>query len=449
MFKYFPHTENDILEMLKKIGVSKIDDLFSEIPDQVIYKKRFNLPSSLSENEIRSKILQVISQNKTYVSFLGAGSYDVYTPSVIGSLTSRQEFLTAYTPYQPEISQGTLQYIFEFQSMICELTNMDVANASVYDGATATAEALFMAVSQTKRNKVLVSKTINPRIMEVLKTYAYFRNVEIIEIETENYILSRRDLDEKLNNEIAALIIQNPNFFGIIEEFKEVIEKVKANKSLVIMNVDPSTLSLIKTPGELGADIACGDGQTLGIPLSFGGPYVGFVATTEKLMRKMPGRICGMTNDVDGKRGFVLTLQAREQHIRREKANSNICSNQSLMALHTVIYMSLMGKQGLVDVAKRAYNNSHYLYEELLKTKMFTKTNSEPFFKEFVLKANDDTNKLNQYLLQNGYLSGYRLDENDPKYENEILFCATEMRTKEEIDDFVKKVEDFFRCTIK
>ena len=443
MFKYFPHTENDIKEMLTKIGVSKIEDLFSEIPEPVIYRKEFKVPSSLSEIEVRNKLSEVSQKNEKLTSFLGAGSYDVYTPSAIGALTSRQEFLTAYTPYQPEIAQGTLQYIFEFQSMICELTNMDAANASVYDGATATAEALFMAISQTKRNKVLVSKTVNPRVLEVIKTYAYFRNVEVILIEEDNYQTSTNDLNNKLNDSIAAVVIQNPNFFGIIEEYDDLVAKVKNNKSLVIMNVDPSTLSLIKTPGEIGADIACGDGQTLGIPLSFGGPYVGFVATTEKMLRKMPGRICGMTNDIDGKRAFVLTLQAREQHIRREKANSNICSNQSLMALHTVIYMSLLGKNGLVEVAKSAYNNAHYLYQALLKTGVFEVTNNNPFFKEFVLKANVNVDALNKYLLDQGILSGLNLGEIDNKYKNQILFCATEMRTKAEMDNLVEKVEGF------
>ncbi len=441
MFKYFPHTEQDIQAMLEKIGVNSLDDLFAEIPSHLKITQDLNLPNAMSEIEIRKHIRKLGNKNQEFISFLGAGSYDVYTPAVIGALTSRQEFLTSYTPYQPEISQGTLTYIFEFQSMICELTGMDVSNASVYDGATATAESMFMAISQTKRNKVLVSSTINPRTIEVLRTYAKYRNIEIEVIESENFETSKADLEKKLNDEVACVIVQNPNFFGSIEEFTGFKDLIEANKSLFIMNVDPSTLSVLKTPREYGADIACGDGQTLGIPYNFGGPYVGYMATTEKFIRKMPGRICGMTYDVDGRRGFALTLQAREQHIRREKANSNICSNQSLMALHTVIYMSLMGKRGLVDVAKRSFNNAHYLKESLINTNKFKDVNQNNFFKEFVLQTDLDIEKLNDYLMANGYLSGYDLSNLGPEYKGHIMFCATEARTKAEIDEFVKLIE--------
>lgn len=437
MYKYFPHTENDIKEMLERIGVKNIEELFSDIPNRVLYKKELNLPSSKSELELRSMLKDAASNNKEMICFLGAGSYDVYTPSVINTITSRQEFLTSYTPYQAEISQGTLQYIFEFQSMICELTNMDVANASLYDGATSTAEAIFMATSQTKRKKVLISKTLNPRVIDVIKTYTKFRNIEIVLIDEKNYIIDLEDLNYKLDDQVAAVVVQNPNFYGQIELYDEVVEKIKNNKSLLVMNVDLSTLSVIKTPGEIGADIVCGDAQTLGIPLSFGGPYIGFMATTEKLMRKLPGRIVGMTNDVNGKRGYVLTIQAREQHIRREKATSNICSNQSLMALHTLLYTVVMGKQGLVEVVENAYNNSHYLYNKLLNTGKFEKITNNDFIKEFVLKVNYDIDKLNQYLLSNGYLGGLNLGN------SLYLLCATEKRTKEEIDNFVRLVEGF------
>jgi len=437
MNKYFPHSEQDIAQMLAKIGVSHLDDLFKDVPSHVLHHGPFRLPQQLSEIEIRDEMAKIAAQNKKLISFLGAGSYDVYTPSVISALTSRQEFLTSYTPYQPEISQGNLQYIFEFQSMICELTGMDVSNASVYDGATATAEAMFMAVSQTKRNRVLVSATINPRILAVLKTYAYFRDVDLVMIPLKEYQLEKAQLGQLLDENVAGVIVQNPNFYGQIEDYTDISEIIHENKSLLISNVDPSTLSVLKTPREMGVDIACGDGQTLGIPLSFGGPYVGFMAATEKLLRKMPGRICGMTNDVDGKRGFVLTLQAREQHIRREKANSNICSNQSLMALHTVIYMSLLGKKGLHEVAMRAYHHAHYFFKQLLATKLFEQAVKGPFFKEFVLKYKGNPSLLNDYLLKKGYLSGLDLGK------QMMLFCATEMRTKAQIDDFVKKVEEF------
>lgn len=439
MFKYFPHTQKDIEEMLARIGVKDIEELFSDVPKQAVHKN-MDLPSSLSEIELRKHLNDLDNKNKSYKIFRGAGSYDVYTPSVIPALLSRQEFLTSYTPYQPEISQGTLQYIFEFQSMICELTGMDVSNASVYDGATATAEAIFMAVNQTKRKKVLISKTINPRYLEVVKTYMKYRNYEIEMIDEVDNSLDSNDLFKKLDDSVACVVSQYPNYYGVIENY-DFASKIKENKSLFILNCDLSTLPILKTPKELGADIVCGDGQTLGIPLSFGGPYVGYMACLEKYLRKLPGRIVGMTNDVEGKRGYVLTLQAREQHIRREKANSNICSNQSLMALHTVLYTSLMGKEGLKEVAKRAYNHAHYLKEELLKTGLFVEENSKPFFKEFLLKSKIDLQKLNQKLLENGVLGGLILDGD--KY----LLCATEMRTKEEMDQFKEIVEEF-SCTI-
>ncbi|HRT69395.1 MAG TPA: aminomethyl-transferring glycine dehydrogenase subunit GcvPA [Bacilli bacterium] len=441
MYKYFPHNEQDIKEMLKRIGVEKIEDLFTDIPQNILTKKELPIDKGLSEIELRQKINALANKNKQFISFLGAGAYEVYTPSIISALLSRQEFLTSYTPYQPEISQGTLQYIFEFQSMICELTNMDVANASLYDGATATAEAVFMATSQTRRNKVLVSKTINPRILDVIKTYAKYRDIEIIVVDMVDFCLDKEDLRTKLTDDVAALVVQYPNYYGVVEDFQEVVDLVHTNKSLFIMNADPSTLSVLKTPGEIGCDIVCGEAQTLGISLNFGGPYLGYMATTSKLLRKLPGRIVGMTNDVDGKRGYVLTIQAREQHIRREKATSNICSNQSLMALNAVIYGSLLGKKGLVDVAKRAYNNAHYLYKKLLQTKKFTAVTTKPFFKEFVVKSFIDIDKLNQYLETKGFLGGLNLGD------GQYLLCATEVRTKEEIDKFISIVEEA-ACTI-
>lgn len=435
MFKYFPHTSTDIEEMLAKIGINSLSELFLEVPNQIIYKEDYNIPNSHSEIELIKKIDQLGKKNGEFISFLGAGSYDVYVPAVISALTSRQEFLTSYTPYQPEIAQGTLQYIFEFQSMICELTGLDVANASMYDGPTATAEAMFMACASTRKNKVLVSSTLNPRTLDVIKTYANYKNIEIEFILEVDKAIDLKDLESKLTEEVAGVIVGYPNFYGVIEDYHQV-KSLLSDKQLLIMNVDPSILSVLKSPGEFGADIACGDGQTLGIPMSFGGPYVGFISAKENLLRKMPGRICGMTKDVDGKRGFVLTLQAREQHIRREKANSNICSNQSLMALHTVIYMSLMGKQGLKDIAQMAYSNAHYLHDELLKTNKFNQVTHHEFFKEFVLQYQGDIKILEKELLKNNILNGLSLDN------NEILFCATEKRTKEEIDLLVKIVRE-------
>ncbi|MDY0209176.1 MAG: aminomethyl-transferring glycine dehydrogenase subunit GcvPA [Bacilli bacterium] len=441
MYKYFPHNEPDIKEMLQVIGVETMADLFTDIPQGILNRKNLKLDKGLSEIELRQKIGTIAHANKQLISFLGAGAYDVYTPSIVGALLSRQEFLTSYTPYQPEISQGTLQYIFEFQSMICELTNMDVANASLYDGATATAEAVFMATSQTRRNKILVAKTINPRILDVIRTYTKYRNMEVIVVEENDCTIDIDDLQAKLKDDVAAFVVQYPNYYGMIEEYQKIVEWVHNNKSLFIMNADPSTLSVLKTPGEIGCDIVCGEAQTLGIPLNFGGPYLGYMATTNQLLRKLPGRIVGMTTDADGKRGYVLTIQAREQHIRREKATSNICSNQSLMALNTVIYGSLLGKKGLIDVAKRAYSNAHYLYQKLLATKKFVAITNKPFFKEFVVQSLIDINKLNQYLEAKGFLGGLHLG--DGKY----LLCASEVRTKEEIDKLVNLMEEA-SCTI-
>lgn len=434
MFKYFPHTSTDIKEMLAKIGINSLRELFSEVPSEIMYQGEYNIPHSHSEMELVKKIDQIGRKNQELISFLGAGSYDVYVPSVIEALISRQEFLTSYTPYQPEIAQGTLQYIFEFQSMICELTGLDVANASMYDGPTATAEAMFMACAATRKNKVLIASTLNPRTINVITTYAKYKNIKIDFISKIDYRLDYNDLEQKITDDVAGVIVGYPNYYGIIEDYHQI--KKLLDEKLLIMNVDPSVLSVLQTPSEFGADIACGDGQTLGIPMSFGGPYVGFISAKESLLRKMPGRICGLTKDVDGKRGFVLTLQAREQHIRREKANSNICSNQSLMALHTVIYMSIMGKQGLKEVAQMAYSNAHYLHDELLKTNKFTQVTNHEFFKEFVLQYKDNLKTLNQELLKYNILNGLTLEN------NEILFCATEKRTKEEMDLLVKIVRE-------
>lgn len=437
MFKYFPHTTTDIELMLKRIGLKSLDDLFNQVDPTLLKKKNFNLPKSHSELELKKHLYHLASQNKPLLSFLGAGAYEPFQFSVSGAIMSRQEFLTSYTPYQPEISQGTLQYIFEWQSMICELTQMDVTNASMYDGATSTAEAMFMATAQVKRSKILISQTVNPNTIEVVKTYAKYRGINIEMLEEKDFITSQSSLKQKLTSDVAALIVQQPNYYGIIEDYSNYKDLLSNVNALLIMNVDPSTLPVLKTPGEWGADIACGDAQSLGLSPAFGGPYVGFLASTNKLLRKLPGRICGMTKDIEGKRGFVLTLQAREQHIRREKANSNICSNQSLMALNVVTYLSILGKQGVKEVALRAYNNAHYLKSELLKTKFFEDVNQEPFFKEFVIKFLGDATALNEYLLTKGILGGLVLSN------NLMLFYASETRTKEELDLLVKLIGEY------
>lgn len=444
MYKYFPHTDSDIKQMLERISVNSIDELFAEIPENVVLNKDYALPSSMSEIEIRRYFEKLGDKNKKLTVFAGAGAYDHYAPSVINPLISRSEFLTAYTPYQPEIAQGTLQYIFEFQSMICELTGMDCANASMYDGSTATAEAMFMAVANAKKkNTVLISSTINPNIAKVVKTYAKYKGVNVEEIAEKDGCTDKEDMQAKLaSGDVAGVIVSSPNYYGIIEDYSGFSESIHASKALFIMNCDPSALAVLKSPAEWGADIACGDGQSLGMPLNFGGSYVGYLSCTKDLVRKLPGRICGATTDVDGKRAFVLTLQAREQHIRREKANSNICSNQSLMALYVTIYMSLMGKEGLREVNNLSYSGAHYLYDQLLATGKFAKVFDKPFLKEFVVRTTLNLDTLQQKLLDNNIMGGIQLGKYKNGMDNCLLFCVTEKRSKEEIDNLVSLIKE-------
>ncbi len=436
MHKYLPHTTQDINQMLEKIQASSIDNLFEKIPKSLKLNKSYNLPSQLGDYELTKHMHDLANKNTQLLIFRGAGSYDHYTPSVVKALISRQEFLTSYTPYQPEVAQGTLQYIFEYQSMVCELTQMDVSNASMYDGATATAEAMFMAYAQTGRNEILVSSTINPKIIDVMMTYAKYRNIKVTLIPQKNGVSDIDYIKENINDKMGV-IVSNPNFYGIIENFDGLSDIIHSAGGLFILNQEGQSLALLKTPGELDVDIACGDLQSLGIPLSFGGAYIGYLATKQAYVRKMPGRICGITTDVDGKRAFVLTLQAREQHIRRAKANSNICSNQSLNALAVTIYLSLLGKQGFVKFAQESLNGAHYLYKRLLETGKFEKVYDQPFFKEFVLKAKFDVQKFDKYLVDHGILGPLSIGD------NQLLFAVTEKRTKDEIDFFVEKVVDF------
>ena len=436
--KYFPHTQQDIEQMLAVAGLKSLDDLFAEIPAELQFNREFALPEAMSEVEVRRFYESLAEKNSNLVCFAGAGVEDHYAPSIINPIISRGEFLTAYTPYQPEISQGTLQYIFEYQSMITELTGMDVTNASMYDGCTATAEAMMMCVAAAKkRNKVLVSATINPKVKRVVETYAKFNGVVVEIIPEKEGVTDLDDLATKLQaGDVAGVILAQPNFYGIIEDYTGVTDVCHANKALMVMNANPSALAVLKTPAEWGADIACGDGQTLGIPMSYGGPYVGYLACSNALVRKLPGRIVGYTNDVDGKRAFVLTLQAREQHIRREKANSNICSNQSLMALYVTIYMSLMGSKGLREVNELSYSGAHYLAESLVATGKCTMAFDKPFLNEFAVKTTVCTKKIQAALLEKGILGGVRISDDT------LLFCVTEQRTKAEIDALVEVIEN-------
>ncbi|XFA99469.1 aminomethyl-transferring glycine dehydrogenase subunit GcvPA [Candidatus Izemoplasma sp. B36] len=441
MFKYFPHTKEDINHMLKELNISSIDELFGQISKEVLLKGEYDIKNEMSELEVRNYFRQLSDENQEMVVFSGLGLYDHYQPAIIDAITSRQEFLTSYTPYQPEISQGTLQYIFEYQSMIQALTGLDVSNASMYDGSTATAEACFMACNITRRKKVLISKTLNPNTINVIKTYLKFRGYDFEFISSKNGVFDVDDLKEKMNKEIAGVVVQNPNFFGLIEDYSGVSEMIHEYKSLFIQNRDPSTLGVLKSPSEDGADIACGDCQSLGAPLAFGGPTLGYLATIKKHVRKLPGRICGYTTDSDGKRAFVLTLQAREQHIRRSKANSNICSNQSLMALYVTVYTSIMGKAGLEEVNNLSYQNAHYLYEKLLKTKKFFDPFKQPFLKEFTLETTISHDLISEALFNNNIFGGFSLESISSEYENLINFCVTEKRTKAEIDKLIEVLE--------
>ena len=433
MHKYFPQTEEDLQAMLAKVGVKSLDELYAQIPDGIRFKGDYQLPYAASELEIRQVFDKLGSQNKQLTCFAGMGVYDHYTPSVIPNLLQRSEFLTSYTPYQAEISQGTLHYIFEYQSMIAELTGMDISNASMYDGTTAAAEAMMMAVAAGKKqNKVLVTGGINPQTYEVLKTYALHQGIELELIPTKDGATNLDDVKAKLaEGGIAGVMVQQPNVYGIVEDFTGFAEACHDHKALFIIDSVAADLAVLKTPGEWGADIAVGDGQSLGIPMLFGGPYVGYMCCTEKLIRKMPGRIVGMTKDNRDQRAFVLTLQAREQHIRRQKATSNICSNQSLMALFVTMYLSLMGKQGVKEAAQLSYAGAHYLCDELIKTGRFTLVYDKPFFNEFYVKYDGDAKTLYQRFIEAGILGGIL-------FEDGFLFAVTEKRTKEEIDNLVK-----------
>ena len=441
MYKYFPHTEEEIAEMLRKIGVKSLDDLYADIPKSMRFKGDYELPDSMSELEIRRVFDVLGNMNDQLVCFAGAGIYDHYTPSVVPNLIERSEFLTSYTPYQAEISQGTLHYIFEYQSMMTELTGMDVSNASMYDGATATAEAMLMAYNNNKKaEKVLISETVDPKVRRVVETYAKYHGVRIVSISEKEGVTDREDLHKLLSQgDVAGVIVQSPNYYGIIEDYTGFADACHDQKALFIMNSIAADLAILKTPKEWGADIAVGDGQSLGIPMTFGGPTIGYMCVTEKLMRKMPGRIVGMTKDAEGKRVFVLTLQAREQHIRRQKATSNICSNESLMALFVTIYMSLMGKQGLKEAAEQSYAGAHDLQQRLLETGRFTPTYNQPFFNEFCVDYHGDVAALQQACIEQGFLAGVKVGSNT------LMFAVTEKRTIFEIDKLLETIQDVIK----
>lgn len=438
MFKYFPHTEEEIKEMLRVAGVNSLEELYSDVPESIRFKGDYDIPEAKSEIELRQLLESFGLLNDQLTSFAGAGVYDHYTPAVIPNIISRSEFLTSYTPYQAEISQGTLHYIFEYQSMMAELTGMDISNASMYDGTTATAEAAIMAMSAGKKcTKVLASRTVDPKTMQVVETYAKYHGFDIEMIDEKDGTTDREDMRRRLaEGGVAGVILQMPNYYGIVEDYTSFADDIHENKALMIMNSVAADLAVLKSPGEWGADIAVGDGQSLGIPMSFGGPSVGYMCCNEKLIRKMPGRIVGLTKDNRGQRAFVLTLQAREQHIRRQKATSNICSNESLMALYVTIYMSLMGKEGLKEAAELSYAGAHYLCDELLKTGRFTMAYDKPFFNEFCVRYDGDIDALQERCIAAGYLAGVKIDEHT------LMLAVTEKRQKHEIDELVELMKE-------
>ena len=429
---YFPHTEEDVRAMLERIGVNSLDDLFSDVPADFVFKGEYDLPSAMSEQQVRDYFEKLASMNTKLKVFVGQGAYDHYIPSVIPYITGRSEFITAYTPYQCEISQGTLRYIFEWQSMICRLTGMDIANASVYDGPTAAAEAMRMCIACTKkRNSVIVAASLLPNVIDTIRTYARYSGINVIVSEHVAEDVAEGVLD------LAGVIVPSVNRYGIVENHAGLAGLVHGAGALLVEYCDPSTLAVLKTPAEWSADIAVGDGQSLGIPLCYGGPYVGFMACRNEFMRKLPGRIVGQTTDAEGRRCFVLTLQAREQHIRREKATSNICSNESLLALWCTVYLSLMGPEGMKRVNELSFDGAHYLYSELMKTGLFEEVfPNAPFINEFVLKPLCPADKLQQALLDGGYFAALQTEE------GYVTFCVTEKHSREEIDGLVAIVKE-------
>ncbi len=446
MADYIPASAAEQKKMLAAIGLTDLEALFADIPAQIRLQKELDLPEPLSELELAEQLARIAAQNKStadYCCFLGAGAYDHYIPAAVKQLAGRQEFYTAYTPYQPEISQGTLQAIFEYQTMICELTGLDVANASMYDGASALAEAALLAAASTRRKRLLVASSLHPDSKAVLATYARFADLELVWLDWEKDSggLDQANLTRLIDNQAAAVILQSPNYFGVIEDLAAVADQAKQKKALFIVSSDPIGLGILQAPGEAGADIVVGDGQALGNKLNFGGPHLGFFAAREKFLRRMPGRIVGQTSDARGKTGYVLTIQTREQHIRREKATSNICTNQALNALIATIYLALLGPAGLARAAEMSTRKAHWLYSQLLELPGFTKAFSGPFFKEFTIRYSGDLAALNDHLLAAGFIGGLQLTASGQP--DTWLLAVTEKRTDAELERFVAAVAEF------
>lgn len=440
---FISNTDKQRREMLQEIGVDSFEELLAGIPKELFVKGKLNLPGPMPELEITKQITKLSERNlgtNQMVSFLGAGIYDHFIPAAVQHIISRPEFYSAYTPYQAEVSQGTLQYIYEYQTMICELTGMEAANASMYDGATAAAEAILMAYRLTHLKKVLISEVLHPAYKEVIKTYTEPLGIELVFIPQDDGTTSLEALKQAMDEKVAGVLIQSPNFLGCLEPMQEIDQIVhKYEKSLLIAAVDPISLMLFVPPSEYHADIVVGEGQGLGNAQNFGGPLLGFFATPKALIRQMPGRISGATHDEEGKRGYVLTLQTREQHIKRGKATSNICTNESLCVLAAAVYMALMGKKGLYEVARQSAVKSHYLFEKIKQLKGFSPANQAPFFKEFAVKTPIPPKLLIEKMQERGYFAG--VDISPYGHHNHLLIAVTEKRTKDEIDSFIKELQ--------
>lgn len=441
---YISTTKKEKEEILSSIGALSFKDLIGNIPqDAFLADHSFNLiKNGVSELETFKHLKNLASKNQTaeeFPCFLGAGAYHHFIPAVIPALISRGEFLTAYTPYQPEASQGTLQATFEYQTMIADLYGMDLANASLYDGGSALAEATFLALRETNRKKVLVSKAVHPEYRKVLQTYC--QGFEIETIDLEDGATSHKKLIDRIDEETACVLIQSPNFFGVLEELQVLEPIIHEKGALFIVSANPISLGVLASPGECGADVAVGEGQALGISLGYGGPYLGLFSCKEKYARKIPGRICGMTHDLDGKRGFVLTLQTREQHIRREKATSNICTNEALMALAATIYLSVLGPQGLKELAEINFSLAHMAAHKISQLPGFSLAFAKPFFNEFVVRSKTDPEKIKKALWDNKIIGGLPLGTFYPDMSDCTLFCATEMNSPEQIDALIKTLE--------
>ncbi len=445
---YVPNTPEDQQAMLTRLGLSTLEDLLAPVPENVRLRRPLELPAALSEPDLKRLLNGMAANNQNldnWISFLGAGNYDHAIPSVVPHLQKRSEFVTSYTPYQPEVSQGMLQAIYEFQTMICQVTGLDIANASLYDGSTAVVEAVFMAIGPGGRGEVVVSEGVDPQYRRVLRTYAHARGFSVKEVPTRNGVTSVEDLDAAMSPTTAAVVVQQPNFFGCIEDMTAIEPVAHRGKSIFITNItEPASLGILAPPADYGADIAVGEAMNLGNAISYGGPACGFIAARSKFMRLMPGRLVGQTVEEGGKKqtGYVLTLQTREQHIRRERATSNICTNQSLLAVGVAIYLAALGKQGFRELAELCLQKAHYAFRQITAIPGYAAAFSSPFFEEFAIRLPVSAQKLERHLEQSGIIGGYPLGKNYAGMEDCMLFCVTETRTKADIDLLVSALKE-------